>query len=139
MALEPDRVTPDYLFGRLLAIADNIEQYVLTRANETRETEAARMMQRFADHPCSTWRNIELKLAPYKARMRSSAPGLLIAREKLIAEVMEMFKADEFAAQRRLGGEFLLGFHCQRQALWKKSEEPADAESTAKQTATEEH
>ena len=51
MSLEEDRTTRDYLFGRLLAIADNIERLALLAAGEDRETNAARLMQRFADHP----------------------------------------------------------------------------------------
>jgi CRISPR-associated protein Csd1 len=46
MALEPDRVSRDYLYGRLLAIADNIENYALSLAGEKRDTTAARLMQR---------------------------------------------------------------------------------------------
>lgn len=138
MALETERVTPDYLFGRLLAIADNIEQFALADAGVNRETEAERLMQRFADHPCATWRNIELKLKPYCARLRSRAPKFLVAREILLAEVMDMFNADDFIAQRRLSGEFLLGFHCQRQALRKKSDKIANIEEPTAEIATNE-
>ena len=65
MTLETDRRTRDYLYGRLLAIAENIESRALFVARETRDTTAARLMQRFADRPYSTWRTIELALVPY--------------------------------------------------------------------------
>ena len=117
MALEENRSTRDYLFGRLLAIAENIEQRALHLANENRETNAAKLMQRFADHPCSTWRSIEGALTPYKARLRTKRPTVLLERDKLLDRVMGMFSREDFIGDQKLSGEFLLGYHCQREAL----------------------
>ncbi|HEY6766753.1 MAG TPA: type I-C CRISPR-associated protein Cas8c/Csd1 [Candidatus Sulfotelmatobacter sp.] len=122
MSLEESRTSRDYLFGRLLAIADHLEQRALHVAGENRETNAARMMQRFADHPCSTWRNIRHALLPYEARLRSKRPPLLHRLNVLIDDVMGKFQTNEFADDGKLSGEYLLGFHCQRSALWQKPE-----------------
>jgi len=121
MSLEESRRTRDYLFGRLLAIAENIESRALYLAGEQRDTNAAKLMQRFADHPCSTWRNIELSLAPYKSRLRAKRPGVLFKREQLLDAVIGMFGGEDFTMDSKLSGEFLLGYHCQRAALWLKS------------------
>jgi CRISPR-associated protein Csd1 len=120
MALEEDRTTRDYLFGRLLAIAENIEERALHLAREKRDTNAGKLMQRFADHPCSTWRNIELALTPYKTRLRTNRPAVLLERDKLLDAVIGMFSDRDFISDSRLSGEFLLGYHCQRAALWAK-------------------
>src|SRR5262249_35446950 len=56
MSLEEGRTTRDYLYGRLLAIAERLESVALYAAGETRDTTASRLMQRFADRPYSTWR-----------------------------------------------------------------------------------
>jgi CRISPR-associated protein Csd1 len=120
MALEENRTSRDYLFGRLLAIAENIEQRALRVANEQRDTNAAKLMQRFADHPCSTWRNIEGALTPYKTRLRTKRPAVLLERDKLLDAVMGMFSREDFVNDNKLSGEFLLGYHCQRSALWPK-------------------
>jgi CRISPR-associated protein Csd1 len=119
MALEQDRQSRDYLYGRLLAIADNIESYALSLAKEQRDTTAARLMQRFADRPASTWRNIEVALRPYMARLRAGerSAGFLVKRNRLLDEVVDTFKSADFTNDSRLTGEFLLGYHCQRQAL----------------------
>lgn len=122
MSLEEDRVSRDYLFGRLLAIADHLEQRALYLAGEERDSNAAKLMLRFADRPCSTWRVIELALSPYKSRLRSKRPGLLTRLEGLLDEVTGKFKENEFTNDSKLSGEFLLGFHCQRSALWQKDE-----------------
>lgn len=119
MSLETDRRSRDYLYGRLLALAENIERYALTTAESKRETNAERMMQRFADHPASTWRNLEMALSPYKARLNASdkGRGFLVNRMRWIDEIMCLFEADDFLKDSKLSGEFLLGYHCQRQAL----------------------
>lgn len=117
MALEQDRVTRDYLYGRLLAVAENIESRALFVAGEKRDTMAARLMQRFADRPYSTWKTIELSLTPYKTRLRAQRAGFLFGMEKLLDEVMGLFQSDDFIKDSQLSGEFLLGYHCQRQVL----------------------
>ena len=127
MALDENRDTRDYLYGRLLALADGLEQWALSKAGENRQTNAARLMQRFSDHPYTTWRNIELSLAPYKARLG----GRSLKRQNLISEVTAMFTPEEFLNDKKLSGEFLLGYHCQREALWKKDNEEKTLELTS--------
>jgi len=128
MSLEEDRNTRDYLFGRLLAIADYIEERALYVAGENRDTNAAKLLNRFADRPSSTWRTIELALSPYKRRMRSKWPGLLIAMEKQLDKVAGMFQTNEFTDDSKLSGEFLLAYHCQRAVLWSKANKEDAAE-----------
>lgn len=127
MSLEENRTTRDYLFGRLLAIADNLEQRALHLAGEKRDTSAGRLLQRFADHPASTWRTIELALTPYKARLRSSRPGMLHKRDKLLDRVLSLFDTADFLSDAKLSAEFLLGYHCQREALWKPTDPQGQA------------
>lgn len=116
MALETDRRNRDYLYGRLLALADGLEKWALKKSGENRQTTAERLMQRFADHPYSTWRTIELSLAPYKARLGAISTNL----QNKISGVMAMFEHKDFTSDRRLSGEFLLGYHCQKEALRNK-------------------
>ena len=133
MSLETNRKSRDYLFGRLLAVADSIESYALEQSKETRQTTAARLMQRFADRPFSTWRNIELALAPYMVRLGSSEKTIpfLKKRKNLLDEVMFSFEEGDFCEEkdRPLSGEFLLGYHCQRQALFFSRKNDGDNQS----------
>ena len=117
MALEEDRTTRDYLYGRLLAIAERIEETALRIADEKRPTTAARLMQRFANRPFSTWRNIELGLQPSMQRLQSHRAGFLVNRKKELDTVQAAFQTDDFTNDRALTGEFLLGYHCQKQ-VW---------------------
>lgn len=117
MTLETDRTSRDYLYGRLLAIAEHIEGRALYVGGETRDTTAAKLMQRFADRPASTWRTIELALTPAKSRLRAKRAGFLHEMEKLHDEVVSSFVGDDFLDDSKLSGEFILGYHCQRQIL----------------------
>ncbi len=119
MALDESRRTRDYLYGRLLALADNLEEWALKESGESRQTNAARLMQRFSEHPYTTWRTLELSLGPYKAKLGRKSHKL----QSLMTSTMAMFEADDFANDKKLSGEFLLGYHCQREALWKRGGE----------------
>ena len=46
----------------------------------------------------------------------------MLERDKLLDAVIGMFRAEDFADDSKLSGEFLLGYHCQRAALWRKGE-----------------
>jgi CRISPR-associated protein Csd1 len=124
MSLDENRSSRDYLFGRLLAIAERIENYSLYLAKERRDTTAERLMQRFSDHPASTWRTIELALRPYMQRLQRSRPATLYIWKRLLDNVISLFQNDDFTRTGRLDAEFLLGYHCQRAAF--RKEEPVD-------------
>ncbi len=122
MALDENNHSRDYLYGRLLAVADRIEEVALGVGGESRSTTAARLMQRFADRPFSTWRNIELALQPYMQRLQNSRAGFLVNQKKELDAINACFNTEDFVSEKKLSGEFLLGFHCQRQKLREKTE-----------------
>ena len=122
MALEENNNSRDYLYGRLLAVAEKIESIALKVADENRITTAERLMQRFSERPYSTWRNIELALKPYMQRLQNSRTGFLINRKKELDEILNAFEPKDFMSEKPLTGEFLLGFHCQRLVLNEKKE-----------------
>lgn len=124
MTLDTNRITRDYLYGRLLAIADILEQKALNKSELNRPTNAARYMQKFADRPFSTWRYIELSLEPYKSRLAGQAKFY----QAQFDEVMNRFDASDFLNDKKLSGEFLLGYHCQRKELLSFSKNDKKAE-----------
>jgi len=114
MSLDTQNRSRDYLYGRLLAIAENTESYALYLAGEKRATTAERYMQRFAEHPFATWRNIELALKPYQERLHNNGKD---TGAQAIGEIMELFAIDDFTCDDKLSGEFLLGYHCQKMEI----------------------
>jgi CRISPR-associated protein Csd1 len=130
MSLEENYHSRDYLYGRLLAIAERIEEVALHVGGENRTTTAARLMQRFADHPYETWRTIELALQPYIQRLKVSRAGFLNNQLKEMDQVLSLFEHEDFARKDALAGEFLLGFHCQRHKF-KNKNDTADDNTTS--------
>ncbi|WP_319408035.1 type I-C CRISPR-associated protein Cas8c/Csd1 [uncultured Desulfosarcina sp.] len=126
MSLEEDWTSRDYLYGRLLALAERIEETALRIGGEERPTTAARLMQRFADRPFSTWRNIELALQPYMQRLQANRAGFLFNRKKELDAVQALFSHSDFVSDKTLSGEFLLGYHCQKQAWVDKTADVKD-------------
>ena len=120
MALDPSLSSRDYLYGRLLAVADYLEFSALTVNETSRPTNAMRLMARFAERPYSTWRNLEMALTPYKVRLSSNRPGLMTWLNTLLGEIHQLFSAEDFKNDRPLSGEYLLGYYCQRQDFFTK-------------------
>jgi CRISPR-associated protein Csd1 len=133
VGLEEDRKSRDYLYGRLLAVADRVESRVLYKRGEKRETNAVRYMQRFSKYPCSTWELLYTeKLRPYFSYLLEKSNWY----ESLIQEINALFDHDDFVSEKPLSGEFLLGYHCQQKDFWdgiaklkaKKQPEPTNEE-----------
>lgn len=115
MALDLNNHHRDYLYGRLLAVAENLESYALYLAGETsRMTTAERYMQRFAQNPYQTWGNIELALMPYKTRIERNRPAVLYKYNQQFDEIMAAFDEQDFIKNDALSPEFLLAYHCQK-------------------------
>ena len=120
MSLDETRKTRDYLFGRLLAIADVLEERTLSEAEKNRPTNATRYMQQFSQRPFSTWKQIHELLTPYFMRQGDNASYY----KWLIAQVEDLFTPEDFISNKPLTGEYLLGYYCQRQKMWEKKEKP---------------
>lgn len=120
MALETERTDRDYLYGRLLAVAEYLEEKALFLAGENRITNAARLMQRFSDQPFQTWLNIENGLDSYKTRLQSKRPHKLFFLKNLMGEIHSKFLPGDYEKEGRLTGLYLLGYHCQRLELIQK-------------------
>lgn len=119
MSLDEKYTGRDYLFGRLLAVAERIEEMAISIAGEkNRTTHASRLMQRFSEHPASTWQNIREALLPYQQRLRASKYSPLgDAYNRLLDDISSSFEREDFSSKGKLSGEYLLGFHCQRKWL----------------------
>lgn len=116
VALDTENNDRDYLFGRLLAIADVLERRALD-SDETRATNAIRYMNAFSRHPERTWKIIQESIQPYQLRLGTR--GVYLSR--LIDEVASKMNLEDFN-NKPLSGKYLLGFYSQRHALYQKSE-----------------
>lgn len=114
--LDKENNNRDYLFGRLLAIADVLERSALD-SKENRATNAIRYMNSFSRHPERTWKTIQSSIQPYQAKLGGKA----IYYSRLIDEVASRFNIEDFN-NKPLSGKYLLGFYSQRHDLYQKKE-----------------
>lgn len=118
VALDLENDNRDYLFGRLLAVADVLERRAL--GDEKRATNAIRYMNEFSKHPARTWLTIQQCLQPYQARLGIAATHWT----RIIDEIGSRIQVEDFNNQA-LSGVYLLGFYSQRHDLYqKKDKEP---------------
>ena len=120
VALDKEKTERSYLFGRLLAAADQMERATFKEEERgSRTTNAMRYMNRFASRPSSTWQDLQMKLLPYQQK-REKYGG---KERRLIDEILHTFADEDFCSDAPLGVEFLLGLSCQRYVIEKEIEE----------------
>ena len=113
MALDENCGNRDYLYGRLLALADRVEYRTFDK-DDGRETNAKRYMSAFSQHPFRTWKVLEEKLTPYWNQL---TPGERGKYYNLMDEIFNKFSMGDFEDDGALSGLYLLGFHNQSYML----------------------
>ena len=117
LALDTSNCDRSYLFGRLLAVAEQAERSTYDRS-EGRETNAIRMQAVFAQRPLYAWRIISEQLNPYFSHMN---PGLRAYYKNLIGEIMDQLPpTDDADLPKKLEDTYLLGYYQQRTAMTRK-------------------
>lgn len=114
MTLDVEDKDRNYLFGRLLAVADKVELDVLNKRFEKRPTAAMRYMNAFEQRPDSTWQNIHRLLLPYFASNESRD-----YYQKLIAQIMDGIDEHETYNQP-LNAKYLTGYYHQKNNFYVK-------------------
>jgi CRISPR-associated protein Csd1 len=125
MELESECTDRDYLYGRLLAIADRAESHAhylqMKRSGtkdgtEKRPTNAVRYMPAFAAKPFRTWNVIYSQLNPYIQQLKSAE-----WYQKKIDDVMSLFKDGDYEDDKPLSGKYLMGYSLQRREFYDTS------------------
>ena len=115
VALDKECTIRDYLYGRLLAVADRIEYRTYDMERDSgRMTNAKRYMSTFSQRPFETWKIIEENLQPYLSKLAVPERRFY---ENLLDTICQMFSVDDFHKNEKLDGLYLLGFHSQSYEL----------------------
>ncbi|MHB8063582.1 MAG: type I-C CRISPR-associated protein Cas8c/Csd1 [Ruminiclostridium sp.] len=113
MALDENQTDRSYLFGRMLAIAQQIEAWALNSVGEKRDTNAERLMHQYKIHPYKTWGILTDKLKPYISRLGGKGTSLV----ELMTKVNSMIPYEKFTSLKQLEDSYILGYYCQRQVF----------------------
>ena len=108
VALNKEEKDRNYLYGRLLAVADRIEYRTYDESDRARITNAKRYMNTFSQRPFETWKVIEENIQPYLNKL-----GIAERRfyENLLNDICDLFDVESFSDNSRLDGLYLLVFH----------------------------
>ncbi len=121
MALNKEWDNRSYLYGRLMATAEKIERDALSKegsGSDKRQTNAMRYMNILSKKPYSTWINVEKSIQPYLKRLPRYQREYY---QKIMGEIMDLFNTEDYMINRNLEGTYVLGFHCQIQDFYRKS------------------
>ncbi len=116
LALDTTNTDRSYLFGRLLAVAEQVERSTY-KHDEGREPNAIRMQAMFSSRPLYAWRIISEQLNPYFAHLQ---PGLRSYFKNIIAEITDKLGTKDAMLGSKLEDVYLLGYYHQRSALTQK-------------------
>ncbi len=120
MAYDPTCTDRSYLFGCLLAIADNAEYNAYNKEEKgKRITNARRYWNAFSSRPYQTWQIIEERLKPYLEK----DPRIMVNYTKRLNGIMAKMSPDTFKDNSKLSPLYLIGFHHYNALLWKGSED----------------
>lgn len=119
MQLDKDNNERNYLFGRLLALAEKIERRTYEKERDkSRIPNAIRYQTAFVSHPLHTWGIIEKQLIPYYNKL---SPGLSHYYKKEVADILSLIQKEDIEKlNNRLDETYLLGYYMERMELNKK-------------------
>ncbi len=118
MGLDTNENNREYLFGRALAYAQQIEGFALSLGEDKRVTNAERLQTAFSQHPAKTWMVLDRQLRPYYQRLGVRANHY---REEM-NEVLSRIPREEFS-NKPLSELYLLGYACQMQQFQDEKKE----------------
>ena len=115
MSLNKDSLDRSYLFGRLLAIAERLEEQVYFKDGVPgRETNARKFWSTYVRKPAKTWAVIYDKLLPYMNRLPGGSRNFY---SLLFEEILGKLEDTKSFDNEPLKENYLLGYYSQYAAL----------------------
>ena len=111
VALNKESMDRDYLFGRLLAVAHKLEDYVNFKSgNSGRETSAMRYWSTYSQKPARTFMTIRDKLQPYISKLKTGTRNYY---QSLAEEIFSKLEETASFNNEPLKENYLLGYYSQ--------------------------
>ncbi|MGN0634062.1 MAG: type I-C CRISPR-associated protein Cas8c/Csd1 [Oscillospiraceae bacterium] len=120
MGLDENCTDRNYLYGRLLAVAEKAELDTYSdEEKKSRVPNARRYWEKFVQSPYTTWERIYEKLNPYLQKLgNSNRYDILINKD-----IKEKFTIESYSDNSRLSPLYLLGYSHQMNDFYKKKNE----------------
>lgn len=121
VSLDKNYNSRDYLFGRLLAVADSIEAFSNRKAKIERQTNTKQMLSNLVSRPSVAYAELCLKLMPYREKLEKTHPAFIHSREAIEREIFNLMSVEDFNDNSALGHEWILGYQHQEHDLYRKN------------------
>lgn len=127
MALNETTTDRSYLFGRLLAVSERIEEYVMYKRNITgRETNTMKYWNTFTRRPAKTWAVLDNRLRPYIRDLKSLSGYLDNLYSQTIEQIVDLLEQGHGFTNEPLNENYLLGYYSQKADFRKDMEDNKD-------------
>ena len=134
MALNETTTDRNYLFGRLLAVSEKIEeiaQYYKSKESggekvKVRETNTLKYWTTYTMRPAKTWSVVESRLLPYISYLKSKHSYLEDSYSQIIEQVVDLLEQGNGFTNEPLNENYLLGYYSQKAAFRKDMEDNKD-------------
>ena len=123
-----DRENKDrsYLFGRLLAVLDQIEATTYTVDGENKRiTNAQKFWTSYTSHPATMMQTLIEKTKNYEKTLLNAKPGLfhkLDKEKREIINLLSMYLIDKKELNTSLDYQFIFGYYAEMQFIFTKKE-----------------
>jgi CRISPR-associated protein Csd1 len=123
-----DRENKDrsYLFGRLLAVLDQIEAATYTVDGESKRiTNAQKFWTSYTSHPATMMQTLIEKTKNYEKSLLNAKPGLfhkLDKEKREIINLLSMYLIDKRELNTSLDYQFIFGYYAEMQFIFTKKE-----------------
>ena len=121
MKLDTNVTDRSYLFGRLLALTEKVENVATNYAGQTN---AERLFTRFTMRPGQTFFTLQKQLAPYFDKLYGQGKaGLANYFKNEIAEVLDKMSKEDLTSNKAVNEMFIFGYYGQRNNKTDKEKE----------------
>jgi CRISPR-associated protein Csd1 len=134
--LDTNNQNRSYLYGRLLAVYEKLEQDSLrsnlSGSDDKRATNAERLWTAYTKMPARTLQILEEKTRPYKERLKKSNYGTAKYYDKITTNITnQLVETASFEQEknRALSEDFIFGYYAQKQDFYKKQENKQNSEN----------
>ena len=126
MTLDRENTDRSYLFGRLLAVFDRVENAALYKkssdvantSSDHRDTNAMRLWSAYVAHPMTCFANLRKCVEPYMSSLKSGSRNFY---ENEIQEIVTKLDVNDKKLNRPLNADYLIGYYNERAELTSNS------------------
>ena len=137
--LESDKPDRSYLYGRLRAVYEKLEQDAVginsSGKVEKRTTNAERLWTTYTKMPARTLQILEEKIRPYKDRLKKNNYGTAVFYDNLTTNIVnQLSELQNFEKEKNnpLNEEFIFGYYAQKQEFYRKHEKNLNSNEETK-------